>query len=556
MHPISRTLRALLSIGQSTGRTVLLTSLIITAGLLVLRQAGTAVESLELSIWDRMTRLNPDDSADERLLVVGVTEQDIQKYGQPLPDDVLTRLLQALEAQQPRAIGVDIIRDLPQGEGRENLLQMLQKTPNIISVCKVGVGEDAGYPPPPGVPKARLGFVNFPPDPGGVVRRQVLAMVPPSLSDEAESQLDEAKKNPCQDSSEPLFSLGFQVAQQYLQGEGVSLNLTPNEEIQLGNVVFHPLLANSGGYQHADTGGYQMLLRYRAPDHIAPQVTLDEVLTGQVRAEQVRDRIVLIGYVAESVHDLFPTPFSAGQRDNQPMPGVVIHAQLTSQVLSAVLEGKPLPWFWPQGVEMAWIWVWALAGGVLAGAVRHPLGLGAGTLAALGLCTGSGYFAFLLAGWIPVGTPVLAFVTTLGGVILVDRYAQTITKQIKGFLNLDIDIDEVEKETAVAEITESDYFQKLQESGEKLRKQKGDIEGIPEGAKPASNNSTKSSKLRSTSRRDILGELQQASSTPNEPPASNPAPAAAEPTPSAGEGSLDDFFLSFQDQSEDTHDAH
>lgn len=547
LTPVTHTLRTLWSVSKSTGRTVLLTSLLVTVGLVTLRQTGTTLESLETNLWDRMTRFKADAPPDDRLLVVGVTEQDIQKYGYPLPDATIAQLLKTLEQQQPRAIGVDIIRDIAQGTGRETLLQTFREAPNIIAVCKVGVGEDIGYPPPPGVPKERLGFSNFPPDPGGVVRRQLLAMVPPDLPSAAKSNL-------CQDPSEPLFSLGFQVAQVYLQGEGISLAFTPNVEIQLGAVAFPPLLPNSGGYQHADAGGYQTLLQYRSAEQVAPQATLDQVMTGQVTENQVRDRIILIGYVAESVHDLFPTPYSEGRRDNKPMPGVVIHAQLTSQILSAVLNGERLPWFWPQGVEVGWIWVWAIAGGMLASAVRHPLGLGVGSLAALGLCTGAGYLAFLQAGWIPIGAPALAFVSTLGGVILLDRYAQTIAKQIKGFLKLDIEIDETEKETAIAEITESDYFQKLQESGEKLRKQKDSSVKTVQDAKSVRDKQIKSPKTRPLARRDVLAELQQAEASSTKPAASeSSSPSPSEPSSAPAEDSLDDFFLNFHQNPEDTH---
>lgn len=578
LTPFTRIQRSLGSVSQATWRTVLLTSLAVTAGLWGLRQTGTVLESLEINTWDRMTRFAAGDSPDERLLVVGVTEQDLQKYGYPLSDGTLAQLLQTLGQQQPRAIGVDIIRDIAQGSGRESLLQEFQ-TPNVIAVCKVGAGEDTGYPPPPGVPKSRLGFSNFPADPGGVLRRGLLAMVPPPLP-------AAAPDNPCQDDAEPIYSLGFQVAQLYLRDEGMPLPAGPTDLIRLGNVVFEPLQPTSGGYQHADTGGYQMLLRYRSPDAIAPQVTLDQVLTHQVGADQVRDRIILVGYVAESVHDLFPTPFSAGQRDNQATPGVIIHAQLTSQVLGAVLDGVPLPWAWPQWAEIVWIGGWALAGGILAGSIRHPLGLGLGTLVALGLSTGLGYGAFLQAGWIPVAAPALAFVITLGSVILVDRYAQTLSNQIKGFLKLDIEIDEVEKESALAEITESDYFQKLQESGEKLRKQKEVPDEAPAGDTPTVNPAPNpapdpgaalasasdldpgqpQSQPRPRPRRDILAELQQedtprleplpeptqpsanptAPLAPQDSPRAEPATPAEPTTDSAAVESLDDFFLNLQ----------
>ncbi len=49
---------------------------------------------------------------------------------------------------------------------------------------------------------------------------------------------------------------------------------------------------------------------------------------------------------------------------------------MVSQILSSVLDGKPLVWFWSKPGEMLWIWGWALVGGILAWRVRNPFWLG------------------------------------------------------------------------------------------------------------------------------------------------------------------------------------
>ena len=56
---------------------------------------------------------------DPRIVLVTITEQDIQTLGSwPLSDDVLAQTLESVARFGPRAIGVDIYRDLS-GTARE-----------------------------------------------------------------------------------------------------------------------------------------------------------------------------------------------------------------------------------------------------------------------------------------------------------------------------------------------------------------------------------------------------------------------------------------------------
>jgi CHASE2 domain-containing sensor protein len=66
-----------------------------------------------------------------------------------------------------------------------------------------------------------------------------------------------------------------------------------------------------GGYQKVDAWDYQILLNYRSyrsPLKVARTVTLTEVLNDKVKPDEVKDRIVLIGVTAQSVHDDFSLP--------------------------------------------------------------------------------------------------------------------------------------------------------------------------------------------------------------------------------------------------------
>jgi CHASE2 domain-containing sensor protein len=277
----------------------------------------------------------------------------------------------------------------------------MQQSDRLIAVCEVGGADDyPGIAPPPEIPKDRLSFSDFPVDPGRVVRQQLLGM---SKDDKSACITD--------------TSFSLRVAQAYLAAKGFQAERNSQGDLQIGSAVFKKLEANSGGYQNLDTLGYQVLLNYRS-DSVAKQVTLSSILSNSLDPELpnlVKDRIVLIGTAAKSFKDYFSTPYSSGQWSEQ-MPGVVIHSHMVSQILSAVLDRRPLLWWLPEWGEILWIWGWSLIGGLIVWHFHSPLHLGVANSAALGtlycLC-----FVFLLeGGWMPLVPSVLVLVVTSGSV--------------------------------------------------------------------------------------------------------------------------------------------
>jgi len=75
---------------------VLLASIAVSAIVIGVQQLG-ALEETELSFYDQLVRLRSDEGADPRLLVVGVTEEDISKLGKwPTDDRTLDEALEKL----------------------------------------------------------------------------------------------------------------------------------------------------------------------------------------------------------------------------------------------------------------------------------------------------------------------------------------------------------------------------------------------------------------------------------------------------------------------------
>ncbi|MEG5246954.1 CHASE2 domain-containing protein [Microcoleus sp. ARI1-A1] len=456
-------------------RSVLIASAAVTFSLMGARHLGI-LEPLEISAYDQMVRWRPDEKPDSRLLVVGITEGDIQKLKQwPISDRKIAEILQKLDKMQPAVIGLDILRDVPLGDGRKELSKVLQKSDRIIGVCLVTNGgpDNPGSPPPPGIPENRVGFADFGVDPGGILRKALLFMKPPKIQGRSSTQ-----KHLCNDSSQVLASFNLQLALRYLQGQKIFPKLAPDQSLWLGKSQLKQLKSNDGGYTNADVRGYQILINYRSRRQVANQVTIADVLEGKIDPNLVKDKIVLIGYTTETVRDFFYTPYSARQQNNQFMPGIVVHGQVISQILSAVLDKRPQFWFWPEWIEILWISGWSIVGGTVASRMAHPARLALTFGAMLSGCFACGFGIFLQSGWVPVAAPALALILTGGSIVSADRfnksgYGKVISDRVKQVFK--IEIDQAQKEQEVAEIIQSDFFRDLQRKTEQLRNSKTEI---------------------------------------------------------------------------------
>lgn len=386
----------------------LLTSLAVTGVLLGTRQLAL-LEPLELYAYDRLMQLRPSLPPDPRLLVVEVTEQDIESLEQwPMTDAVMTQLLQKLQQHQPTVVGLDMYRDIPIPPGNAELTQLFNNSDNLIPICRLGNETKRGTPPPKAVPQERVGFADLAIDEGGVVRRALLfhnAEIPEGCS--------------------TRLSFSFQLARYYLEQKGIepqTITQDEQEYLKWGDVVFKPLKPKSGGYQKADAGGYQLLLNYRSEDKLADSVTLTDVLEDRLDPSLVKDRIVLIGISDPAENDLFYTPYSSEGEVLQKMPGVVVHGQIVSQLLSTVLNGRKLFWFIPEWGEVVWIGVWSLTGAILISITHNIRQLLLAETVAIGLLGSISLIVFLEAGWIPVMTPVVGLVMSSTGVLAYSAY--------------------------------------------------------------------------------------------------------------------------------------
>jgi CHASE2 domain-containing sensor protein/predicted Ser/Thr protein kinase len=375
---------------------IFLTSVGVSTALLGVRELKW-LQPWELNVYDQMMRSRPKEAPDKRILLVTITEEDIQRQKWPLSDNTINQVLEKLESYQPRVIGLNIFRDFPQEPGNQDLNHRLQHQDNIIALCGFSDMGKPETPPPPNVNIDRVGFSDVISDESDRFIRRALLF---------------AKSGDKKCTTE--YSFASRVALNYLAQEKqpIQPQFSSKTDFRLGKAVFHALTENSGSYENLDALGYQILLNYRDPGSLAEKVTLQQVLNGEINSNLVKDRLVIIGTVAGTIDPGFYTPYSASPQQPVRMPSVLIHAQIGSEIISAALDGRPLIWYFSNWAEGMWVWSWSLVGGILAWRLRYPLRLGLAGGVSLGGLVGISYVMFLQAAWVPVIPPALALAIT------------------------------------------------------------------------------------------------------------------------------------------------
>lgn len=379
---------------------VLLWSMMVSGCVMGVRSLGL-LQSLELKAYDQMLQMRSHEAPDNRLLIVEVTKQDIEQFSDqyPISDLMMLRLLRKLNESQPQVIGLDIYRDTPEGKGRADLVQYLQRSNHIFSPCVHPVGNKGGIQSPMGISGNRVGFVDVLKDKDGIVRRHLLAIDPPD-------------KSQCS----AHYALSSQLALHYLAAKGYSLNFSATSSWRIHPISFDVLKGNIGFYQQEEMLGHQILLNSRAgnsPDNIAERVTLTQVLANQVNPHQIKGRIILIGVTdSRLAKDEFHTSY------NPQIRGLLLHAQMVSQLVSAVEDRRPLLRFWPLWGDFIWVSGWSLLGSLLMKRFCSFLSLGlVGGILLISL-SGSSFILLLKEGTlVPLVPSVFALLITEGIVI-------------------------------------------------------------------------------------------------------------------------------------------
>ncbi|BAY96310.1 putative sensor with CHASE2 domain protein [Tolypothrix tenuis PCC 7101] len=378
--------------------------------LVIILRLTSAMQSLEWLVFDSFLRLRPVEPIDERIVIVGINEDDIHNFGYPIPDQEMASLLKKLQAYAPRAIGVDIVRDIPVEPGSAELVSTFQQHKNLLGIEKA---LPVTINPPPYLSDAQIGFVDQIPDADGKLRRSLLGTITPKGY---------------------KFALSLKLAEMYLANEGIQLKygFGDRNPIWVGNIQLPRVYSNSGGYVRTDAGGFQVLLNFRSGQERFRTVTLGDIKAGKFQPEWIRDRIVIIGMTAPSAKDLTTTSAIPSSKFAPPgqVYGVEIHAHAVSQLISAVLNSRPLLKTWQDEWEYLWIITWGFLGIAHARLTKLPL-LNLVTIGFASFILVLVAYIFLILGWwIPLAPAIIIYTLNSLGLTALYQYEQALKAEI------------------------------------------------------------------------------------------------------------------------------
>lgn len=387
-------------------RVGLVPSIVMISVVFLARLTG-ALQFLEWTTLDYFLRLRLPDKMDERVVVIGIDEADIRSIGfYPIPDGEIAALIQKLQTYKPRAIGINIFRDLLVKPGHAELVKTFKQYNNIIGIEKVLPVQVA---PPPDLSPKQVGFSDAIPDADGNLRRVLLGTF----------TMKGYK-----------FYLDLKLAKKYLKAENVELknSIIDQHSIRFDTNELPRFVPNFGGYVGADAGGVQVLFNFRSGRKQFSTLSLKQIEAG-VDSSWIRDRIIIIGITSPGV-DIAKSSATT----TNPVPGQVykveIQAHTVSQIVSAVLDQRPLLQSWWDGWEYLWIFAWGCLGISFGRLTQSPFKNLVSVCFSSIILLISSYTLLIFGWWIPVVPAILVLVVNGMGITAFYQYDRSMRTRI------------------------------------------------------------------------------------------------------------------------------
>ena len=137
----------------------------------------------------------------------------------------------------------------------------------------------------------------------------------------------------------------------YLVEEGFSYQNIDEDSLMLSRnqnqTVINNLKTFDGGYINNRTN-LDFLVNWRRGEELFETISVRELMTGEIPPNTFRDKIVLIGSVAASTEDRHNISLTRWDKNRPWTYGIYVLAHITSSIISAALDGRPLikvaPW--------------------------------------------------------------------------------------------------------------------------------------------------------------------------------------------------------------------
>ncbi|BAZ50268.1 putative sensor with CHASE2 domain protein [Nostoc sp. NIES-4103] len=351
------------------------------------------LQVFEWTALDALLRFRSAEPTDDKVVIIGINEQDIRSIGRyPIPDNEIASLIKKIQNYQPTVIGIDIVRDIPIQPGHEELIKIFQQYKNIIGIEKVLPPDE--ILPPPQLPPEQIAFSDIVADKDGKYRRYLLWT-----------------KNP-KNENEGKYSLALRLSQKYLSTKGIDIEngKDDRETIRFANTELPRFLSNSGGYVGENDTGIKTLINFHSGSQPFLLLSLNDIKTGNFNTKIIQEKIVLIGVTAISITDFVNTSATVKPKISGQIYGVEFQAHATSQIINAVLNNRPMLKVWSERYEYLWIIFWGLIS-IMIGRLTQAVWKNLLAVVVTVFCLSSIAYLLLLSGyWIPLAPSLLILV--------------------------------------------------------------------------------------------------------------------------------------------------
>lgn len=309
---------------------------------LALRAIGT-FEVVELLTLDRLLRVLKSEPRDSSIAIVSI-DADYLKDKNPnsIQYRDLAKLLEKILDHQPAVVGIDIVDRRLAGDDTSPVSQLFEQNPNLLTVETTAPRIESS--PIQGLDarqrEQQVGFNDLAWDRDKNVRRAILGYSPTGQQRDFR------------------FSFSLKVAQHFLENTTaleLDNGIRDPDAMRFGQTEIPRLTPHFGGYNQQSVYGIQTLINFRRGAQPFEVITASDLLQGQFDPTLIEQKIVLVGITHPSSANYFFTTVPQGYFYEGYLLGIEVHAHIVSQIISAVIEKRPLLWAVGFVGESVWI---------------------------------------------------------------------------------------------------------------------------------------------------------------------------------------------------------